>query len=187
MATVLSRKVITKDASSGGVHEGQFVRGISRFLQLPLLESDTCPGESECGVDMLSRGTPLYVEWTHQAVVEQIDSPRASVSGSVRFEREHTVCKVLFPAERGRAPGCRRASARGHGHTLILIAADWHAMHWQVEIYQLQPWQLPLRWDLISQAAGTVPVPGVPGTVGLAPEQLNLLVAGLSTRVVFTT
>ena len=48
---------------------------------------------------------------------------------------------------------------REHGHALILIAPHWPAMHWLAEIYRLlraQPWQLPLRRDLLSQGGGTV-------------------------------
>lgn len=45
-----------------------------------------------------------------------------------------------------------------HGHELILTAPHWPAMHGLAEIYQLQtqPWQLPLRRDLLSQVEGSV-------------------------------
>lgn len=54
---------------------------------------------------------------------------------------------------------------REYSHSLILIAPHWPAMHWVAEIYQLlraQPWQLPLRRDLLSQAGGVVVGGGSP-------------------------
>ncbi|KAL1276514.1 hypothetical protein QQF64_036137 [Cirrhinus molitorella] len=41
------------------------------------------------------------------------------------------------------------------GHSVILIAPNWPGQLWLAEIMQLlvdQPWSLPLRRDLLSQA-----------------------------------
>ncbi|KAK5890188.1 hypothetical protein CesoFtcFv8_013737 [Champsocephalus esox] len=71
------------------------------------------------------------------------------------------------------------ARVREQRHTLILIAPHWPAMYWLAEIYQLlcgQPWQLPLRRDILSQAGGgdLSPTPRALGSMGLAREWYNL-------------
>ena len=51
------------------------------------------------------------------------------------------------------------ARVRERGLSLILIAPYWPGKHWLADIIQLlydQPWPLPLRRDLLSQAHGEI-------------------------------
>lgn len=137
MGAVLSRKVVTMDASLigwGGVHDGQIGRGswtrISNvptyifffelsavFLSLHCFllssQSDACSGESERrgGYALQGHTGVRGVDPASGVVGADLGSLRASVRGSVRLEGEHTVRKV-----------------------------------------SLQPWQLLLRRDLLLQA-----------------------------------
>ncbi|KAK9533172.1 hypothetical protein VZT92_008319 [Zoarces viviparus] len=48
---------------------------------------------------------------------------------------------------------------REQGSSLILIAPRWPSKHWVAEIIQLladEPWPLPIRRDLLSQAGGEI-------------------------------
>ena len=63
--------------------------------------------------------------------------------------------------------------------SLILIAPRWPSKHWVAEIIQLlagNPWPLPLRKDLLSQACREIyhPFPDRICTPGLARERWNL-------------
>ena len=51
------------------------------------------------------------------------------------------------------------ARVRERSLSLILIAPRWPGKYWLAEIYQrlcAQPWQLPARRDLLSQAQGEI-------------------------------
>ncbi|XP_075307052.1 uncharacterized protein LOC142368762 [Odontesthes bonariensis] len=254
MGSVLSRKVVTTDASLtgwGGIHEGRSVRGrwsvdlqrshinflelsavflsLKHFLpslmghhvlvrtdntttvayinrqgglrsrqlhmlarrlilwscgRLLSLRATHVPGVLNTGADLLSRGAPVYGEWTlHPEIVEQIWARFGRAVVDLFASRDNTQCALFYslrsmdsplgvdalahawPRERLYAfpplalipPTLSRV--REHGHALILIAPHWPAMHWLTEIYQLmcaQPWQLPLRRDLLSQGGGAV-------------------------------
>ncbi|XP_029937836.1 uncharacterized protein LOC115380768 [Myripristis murdjan] len=252
MGPVLSRKVVTTDASLsgwGGIHEGRAVRGrwsigLQRshinFLELSAvflslkhflpslvgrhvlvrmdntttvayinrqgglrshrlhtlarrlilwsserflsLRATHVPGALNAGVDLLSRGGPVYGEWTlHPNVVKQIWTRYGRAAVDLFVSRENTQCAMFFSLRSPDAPLGIDALAhawphvllyafpplalipptlsrvREQGHALILIAPHWPAMHWLAEIYQMlraQPWQLPLRRDLLSQGGG---------------------------------
>ncbi|KAK9533175.1 hypothetical protein VZT92_008319 [Zoarces viviparus] len=50
-------------------------------------------------------------------------------------------------------------TVREQGSSLILIAPRWPSKHWVAEIIQLladEPWPLPIRRDLLSQAGGEI-------------------------------
>ncbi|XP_041860863.1 uncharacterized protein LOC121652254 [Melanotaenia boesemani] len=254
MGSILSRKVVTTDASLtgwGGIHEGRTVRGrwsvglqrshinflelsavflsLKHFLpslvghhvlvrtdntttvayinrqgglrsrqlhmlarRLILWSSDRLlslrathvPGVLNTGADLLSRGVPVYGEWTlHPVVVEQIWTRYGRATVDLFASRENAHCALFYSLRSMDAPlgvdalahvwppgllyafpplaliPLTLARVREYGHTLILIAPLWPAMHWLAEIYQLlraQPWQLPLRRDLLLQGRGTV-------------------------------
>ncbi|XP_059199216.1 uncharacterized protein LOC131979287 [Centropristis striata] len=254
MGSVLSRKVVTTDASLtgwGGIHEGRSVRGVwsvglqrshINFLELSavflslkhflpslmgqhvLVRTDntttvayinrqgglrsrqlhmlarrlilwSCgrllslrathvPGVLNTGADLLSRGAPVYGEWTlHPEVVEQLWSRYGRAAVDLFASRENAQCALFYSLRGVDAPLGIDALAhawprellyafpplalipptlsrvREHGHALILVAPHWPAMHWLAEIYRLlctQPWQLPLRRDLLSQGGGMV-------------------------------
>lgn len=104
-------------------------------------------------------------------------SVRPSTSGSVCVGEKHRVRAFLLPTKWGHAPFHRCFStwlaahaalcfplpgpdcshsvprARKNGHSLILIAPHWPAMHWLAEMYQQlrdQPWPLSLRRDVVT-------------------------------------
>ncbi|XP_059182347.1 uncharacterized protein LOC131961092 [Centropristis striata] len=254
MGSVLSRKVVTTDASLtgwGGIHEGRSVRGVwsvglqrshINFLELSavflslkhflpslmghhvLVRTDNtttvayinrqgglrsrqlhmlarrlilwscgrllslrathAPGVLNTGADLLSRGAPVYGEWTlHPEVVEQLWSRYGRAAVDLFASRENAQCALFYSLRGVDAPLGIDALAhawprellyafpplalipptlsrvREHGHALILVAPHWPAMHWLAEIYRLlctQPWQLPLRRDLLSQGGGMV-------------------------------
>ncbi|XP_062286992.1 uncharacterized protein LOC133992289 [Scomber scombrus] len=270
MGSVLSRKVVTTDASLtgwGGIHEGRSVRGrwsvdlqrshinflelsavflsLKHFLpslmghhvlvrtdntttvayinrqgglrsrqlhmlarrlilwscgRLLSLRATHVPGALNTGADLLSRGAPVYGEWTlHPEIVEQIWARYGRAAVDLFASRGNAQCALFYSLRNLDAPLGIDALAhvwphellyafpplalipptlsrvRDHSHALILIAPHWPAMHWLAEIYRLlcaQPWQLPLRRDLLSQGGGTVFHPH--------PERLALWVWPLS-------
>lgn len=75
--------------------------------------------------------------------------------------------------------------------TVLLVAPHWPKRAWFASLIQLlcrQPWQLPSRHDLLSQAPGrsVASRPIEPTALGLAPERLHLSRLGLSNRVIDT-
>ena len=254
MGDVLSRKVVTTDASLtgwGGIHENQSVRGrwsvdlqrshinflelsavflsLKHFLpslmghhvlvktdntttvsyinrqgglrsrrlhtlarklilwsdgRLLSLRATHVPGVLNTGADLLSRGSPVYGEWTlHPGVVRQIWARFGRATVDLFASRENAQCALFYSLRSVDAPLGVDALAhvwphellyafpplalipptlsrvREYGHTLILVAPLWPAMHWLAEIYRMlraRPWQLPPRRDLLSQGGGTV-------------------------------
>lgn len=148
------------------------------------LRATHVPGALNRGADLLSRGAPLYGEWTlHPSIVEQVWARFGRAAVDLFASRENAQCPLFFSIRDPGAPlgvdalahiwppvllyafpplaliPLTLARVREHRHTLILIAPHWPAMHWLAEIYQLltgQPWQLPLRRDMLSQAGGAV-------------------------------
>ncbi len=155
--------------------------GSVHFLSL---RATHVPGTLNSGADLLSRGAPIYGEWMlHPQVVEQIWARYGRARIDLFASRENAQCELFFSLRTLNAPLGLDALAhawphellyafpplalipptlarvRGHGHKLILIAPHWPALHWLAEIYQMlcaQPWQLPIRRDLLSQGRGTV-------------------------------
>ncbi|KAF7221522.1 putative LOC107375874-like protein, partial [Nothobranchius furzeri] len=142
------------------------------------------PGVLNRGADLLSRGTPLYGDWSlHPAVVEQIWIRFGTAVVDLFASKENAQCPLFFSLRDRDAPLGVDALAhdwprgllyafppvalipstllrvRTQRHTLILVAPFWPAMHWVADIFQLlegQPWKLPLRRDLVSQAGGSI-------------------------------
>ena len=78
---------------------------------------------------------------------------------------------------------CRVAD---EGRELILIAPHWPNQPWAADLFNMsvqQPWELPLRRDLLTQAHRTS---GVVASQSLAPERCRLIASGLSDAVVAT-
>ncbi|XP_053173996.1 uncharacterized protein LOC128357652 [Scomber japonicus] len=164
------------------------------------LRATHVPGALNTGADLLSRGAPVYGEWTlHPVIVEQIWARYGRAAVDLFASRGNAQCALFYSLRSLDAPLGIDALAhvwphellyafpplallpptlsgvRDHGHALILIAPHWPAMHWLAEIYRLlcaQPWQLPLRRDLLSQGGGAVFHPH--------PERLALWVWPLS-------
>ncbi|XP_030584735.1 uncharacterized protein LOC115779969 [Archocentrus centrarchus] len=141
-------------------------------------------GSLNLGADLLSRGAPLYGDWAlHPAIVEQLWLRYSQASVDLFASEENAQCPRFFSLRDQSAPLGVDALAhvwppvllyafpplalipptlsrvREHRHTMILIAPLWPTMHWLAEIYQLlcgQPWQLPLRRDMLSQARGSI-------------------------------
>ncbi len=144
----------------------------SRWHFLSLLATHV-PGILNRGADLLSRGNPLYVDWCFhpqrfgQAAVDLFAS------------RENAHCPMFFSLQDEYAPLDMDALAhpwpnallyafpplhlimptlvrvREQRLSLILIAPRWPKALWLAEIISLlyaQPWPLPSRTDLQSQA-----------------------------------
>ena len=148
------------------------------------LRATHVPGSLNTGADLLSRGAPTYGEWAlHPAVVEQIWARYGRAAVDLFASRENARCARFFSLRGVDAPLGIDALAhawprellyafpplalilptlsrvREYGHSLILIAPHWPAMHWLAEIYQLlrvRPWRLPPRRDLLSQGGGAI-------------------------------
>lgn len=153
----------------------------SRLLSL---RATHVPGVLNRGADLLSRGNPLYGEWVlHPQVVEQIWQRYGRAAVDLFASRRNAKCALFFSLSDADAPLGMDALAhpwpnallyafppislilptltrvREQGHSLILIAPRWPAKLWMAEIIQLlqgQPWLLPARRDLLSQADGEI-------------------------------
>ena len=167
------------------------------------LRATHVPGTLNTGADLLSRGAPVYGEWTlHPQVLEQIWARYGRARIDLFASRGNAQCEMFFSLHDLDAPlgvdalahawphellyafpplaliPPTLARVRRHSHSLILIAPHWPAMHWLAEIYLMlraQPWQLPVRRDLLSQGDGTVFHP--------YPERLQLWAWPLSGSV----
>lgn len=148
------------------------------------LRATHVPGVLNRGADLLSRGNPLYGEWAlHPQVVKQVWQKYGQADVDLFASRENTQCPQFFSLADANAPLGMDALAhswpnvllyafpplslisptldrvREQGLTLILIAPRWPSKHWVAEIIQLltgEPWPLPIRRDLLSQAGGEI-------------------------------
>lgn len=121
------------------------------------------------GLPLLSRGSPLYGEWTlRPQVVEQIWKRYGQAAVDLFVLRENTQCPLYFSL----SDVCSHLDALGHplprvlvcaflppslipptlvrvreqGLSLILVTPRWPLKHWVAEIIQLlagKPWPLP--------------------------------------------
>lgn len=149
------------------------------------------PGLQNTGADLLSRGRYLYAAWSlNQAVANQIWQRFGRPQVDLFASEENSKCPQFFSMS-GQAPLGLDALAhpwprgllyafpplslilptlervRTRRLSLILVAPAWGS--WRSEIVPLlcdQPWQLPLRRDLLSQARGEIFHP--------RPEDLDL-------------
>ncbi|XP_038153414.1 uncharacterized protein LOC119791417 [Cyprinodon tularosa] len=136
------------------------------------------------GADLLSRGNPLYGEWKlHPQVVEQIWQRYGRAAVDLFASWENTHCPLFFSLSDPDAPLGMDALAhpwpdallyafpplslisptlvrvREQGLSLILVAPWWPSKPWVAEIIQVlsaEPWPLPVRRDLLSQAQGEI-------------------------------
>ncbi|XP_041852953.1 uncharacterized protein LOC121647506 [Melanotaenia boesemani] len=136
------------------------------------------------GADLLSRGNPLYGEWRlHPHVVAQIWQRYGQADVDLFASQENTHCPLFFSLSDVSAPlgvdalahqwpdvllyafpplsliSPTLARVREQGLTLILVAPRWPSKHWIAAIIQLladEPWPLPIRRDLLSQARGEI-------------------------------
>ncbi|KAK5930500.1 hypothetical protein CgunFtcFv8_026728 [Champsocephalus gunnari] len=148
------------------------------------LRATHVPGVLNLGADLLSRGAPLYADWTlHPRIVSQLWVRYGRATVDLFASRENAQCQLFFSMRDLNAPlgvdalahvwpsgllyafpplaliPQTLARVREQRHTLILIAPHWPAMYWLAEIYQLlcgQPWQLPLHRGILSQAGGEI-------------------------------
>ncbi|XP_075948231.1 uncharacterized protein LOC142950206 [Anarhichas minor] len=148
------------------------------------LRATHVPGVLNRGADLLSRGNPLYGEWTlHPQVVKQVWQKYGQADVDLFASRENAHCPRFFSLSDVNAPLGVDALAhswpnmllyafpplslisptltrvREQGLSLILIAPRWPSKHWVAEIIQLladEPWPLPIRRDLLSQAGGEI-------------------------------
>ncbi|XP_041840350.1 uncharacterized protein LOC121639256 [Melanotaenia boesemani] len=153
----------------------------SRFLSL---RATHVAGILNRGADLLSRGNPLYGEWRlHPQVVAQIWRRYGQADVDLFASQENTHCPLFFSLSDVSAPlgvdvlahqwpdvllyafpplsliSPTLARVREQGLTLILVAPRWPSKHWIAEIIQLladEPWPLPIRRDLLSQARGEI-------------------------------
>ncbi|KAK9533173.1 hypothetical protein VZT92_008331 [Zoarces viviparus] len=116
------------------------------------LRATHVPGVLNRGADLLSRGNPLYGEWTlHPQVVKQVWQTYGQADVDLFASQENAHCPRLISTTLTRV--------REQGSSLILIAPRWPSKHWVAEIIQLladEPWPLPIRRDLLSQAGGEI-------------------------------
>ena len=159
--------------------------------RLKSIRASHVPGVDNRGADLLSRGRCHYAEWSlHDAVATQLWDRFGRPVMDLFASEENAKCPRFFSVA-GRNPLGLDALAqtwprgllyafpplalippvlervRTHHLRAILIAPGWGV--WRSEITPLlydQPWCLPLRRDLLSQARGEIFYPH--------PEQLDL-------------
>ncbi|XP_049322641.1 uncharacterized protein LOC125782478 [Astyanax mexicanus] len=148
------------------------------------LRATHVPGVSNRGADLLSRGHPRYGEWKlHPDVVNMVWKRYGLPAVDLFASRENAQCHQFFSLKDRDAPLGVDALAhewprallyafpplalisptlirvREAGLSVILIAPNWPQKTWLAEITQMlyaQPWPLPLRRDLLSQARGEI-------------------------------
>ncbi|KAL2095325.1 hypothetical protein ACEWY4_010044 [Coilia grayii] len=153
----------------------------TRFLSV---RATHVPGVLNRGADLLSRGNPLYGDWTlHPQVVAQLWQRFRQATVDLFASRENAQCPLYFSLADENAPlgvdalahqwpnallyafpplsliTPTLARVREQGLSLILIAPYWPSKHWVAEIVQVlavPPWPLPIRRDLLSQARGEI-------------------------------
>ncbi|KAK7930355.1 hypothetical protein WMY93_006750 [Mugilogobius chulae] len=138
------------------------------------LRATHVPGIMNRGADLFSRGIPCYKDWMlHNEVVSQIWERFGRAEVDLFASQENAQCHLFFslgldafahechvllyafpPLELITAT---LSWVRERRHSLLLVAPHWPP--WMVEIFQIlcsQPWSLPLRRDLVSQAGGEI-------------------------------
>ncbi|XP_051994281.1 uncharacterized protein LOC127652201 [Xyrauchen texanus] len=148
------------------------------------LRATHVPGVLNRGADLLSRGNPLYGDWRlHPQIVGMLWEKFGKANVDLFASRENSHCPMFFSLKDEDAPLGVDALAhpwpkvllyafpplclliptlarvREQGLSLILIAPRWPKAPWLAEIIPLlhaQPWPLPLRTDLLSQANGEI-------------------------------
>ncbi|KAK7896411.1 hypothetical protein WMY93_021736 [Mugilogobius chulae] len=131
---------------------------LSRASSLQKLDAAQRGCQPDMGEIWKSRGGPIRV--TRERVMSPVflsdGSERTTGPGRVAREWPHVLLYAFPPLELITATLSR---VRERRHSLLLVAPQWPTMHWMAEIFQLlcsQPWALPLRRDLVSQAGGEI-------------------------------
>ncbi|XP_029965627.1 uncharacterized protein LOC115401518 [Salarias fasciatus] len=142
------------------------------------------PSALNSGADLLSRGNPLYGEWRlNPEVLLRVWERFGRASVDLFASHENAQCPLFFSFRDRDAPLGADAFAHPWPNallyafpplylitptlvrvkeqqlSLILIAPYWPSRPWMAELIQLvhgQPWPLPLRTDLVSQACGQI-------------------------------
>ncbi|KAI7811506.1 reverse transcriptase/ribonuclease H/putative methyltransferase [Triplophysa rosa] len=167
----INRQVGTRSLQLHQLAERLIVWADTRLLSL---RATHVPGILNRGADLLSRGNHLYGEWKlHPQVVSQIWHRCGQAAVDLFASQENAQCPLYFSLTDGNAPldvllyafpplsliSPTLARVREQGLLLILIVPRWPSKPWVAEIIQLlagQPWPLPLRRDLLSQAGGEI-------------------------------
>ncbi|XP_056116181.1 uncharacterized protein LOC130092365 [Rhinichthys klamathensis goyatoka] len=151
---------------------------------LSSLRATHVQGVMNRGADLLSRGNSLYGEWKlNKEVVEQIWEIYGKATVDLFASHDNAQCPLFFYLKDQSAPLGIDALAhdwprtllyafppialisptlyrvREEGLKLILIAPRWPGKYWLAEIIHMlyeDPWSLPLRRDLLSQAGGEI-------------------------------
>ncbi|XP_029909243.1 uncharacterized protein LOC115360460 [Myripristis murdjan] len=148
------------------------------------LKATHVPGVLNHGADLLSRGNPLYAEWRlHPSVVNLVWERYGQPSVDLFATGENSQCPLFFSLHDQNAPlgvdafahqwphvllyafppialiSPTLARVQKEGLSMILIAPYWPSKHWLAEITRLlyrEPWPLPIRRDLLTQAHGQI-------------------------------
>ncbi|XP_052473657.1 uncharacterized protein LOC128030230 [Carassius gibelio] len=148
------------------------------------LRATHVPGLLNRGADLLSRGNPIYGDWRlHPQIVDMLWMRFGQATVDLFASRENYHCPMFFSLKDVDAPLGVDALAhpwprvllyafpplcliiptlarvREQGLSLILIAPRWPKAPWLAEIITLlyaEPWRLPPRTDLLSQANGEI-------------------------------
>ncbi|XP_073692680.1 uncharacterized protein [Garra rufa] len=148
------------------------------------LRATHVPGVLNRGADLLSRGNPLYGDWRlHPQIVGLLWRRFGQATVDLFASHENAQCPMFFSLRDEDAPlgvdalahpwpkvllyafpplsliAPTLARVKERSLTLILIAPRWPKSPWLAQIIPLlyaQPWPLPLRTDLLSQANGEI-------------------------------
>ncbi|KAK5924745.1 hypothetical protein CgunFtcFv8_017331 [Champsocephalus gunnari] len=126
------------------------------------LRATHIPGVMNLGAELLSRGAPLYADWTlHPRIVSQLWVRYGRAAVDLFISKENAQCQLFFSMRDLNAPlgvdalahdwppdllyafqplaliPPTLARVKEQRHTLVLIAPPWPAMYGLAEIYQL--------------------------------------------------
>ncbi|XP_037832808.1 uncharacterized protein LOC108247140 [Kryptolebias marmoratus] len=142
------------------------------------------PGPLNTAADLLSRGAPHPGEWRlHSGVVSQIWDRFGQATVDLFATEDNTHCPLWFSMHCLPGPLGTDALSLPWPHAtlyafpplpllpallsrvrlsrarVLLVAPCWPQRPWMAEIYEMldgQPWRLPIRADLLSQAQGKI-------------------------------
>ncbi len=166
----------------GGVSSKRFFILAERLLEwaqlnLRSLRAAHLPGRLNQGADMLSRSNVPSEEWMlHPQMVQKIWKTFGKAEVDLFASKDSSHCPTYYLKDRDALahdwpnlllyafppiallPQVVRR-VREQGHKVLLVAPLWRNQPWLSELTQLltaAPWPVPLRWDLLSQANGTI-------------------------------
>ena len=202
----------------GGLRSGQLHMHARKLIlwscgRLLSLRATHVPGGLNTGADLLSRGAPVYREWTqHPEIVQQMWARYGQVAVDLFTTRENRQCALFYSAQHGCSPRRRRTSARLAARASLRVPSPCLDTPNSVQSERTQPHtdfdssalaryalaggdiSAPVLSALAAPAVagpaitgGRNAFPSAPrthGIVGLGPEWLNLSAVGLSQRVI---